>query len=366
MNNKPRREWSSPWREGELASFVLILLSKQVVLKTIDKLMKMNQLKEITVKSQVNTLAPSASFLKSTSEKFTPFFFSLFVAFIFISPISKGQDSEKQNSIFWRISGKELSSPSYLFGTFHLLNGNYLNKMEKWKSEFEDSEVLIVEMVLDSNKIMDMVAEMISPDTTLDKLLTKAEYDLLNAYFKEVSGSDLEKYNALKPISLSVLLTTYTWAKLKPEDYIANDLPMDLYFVKEAKAVVKEVIPLETMEQQAALLYNGTSLIRQKELLMEMVNDREKTEESLLKMDKCYRDENLDCLQEIIFHNKSYSGDEIDKMLKDRNIEWMNTILPAINVKKTFIAVGAGHLPGEFGLISLLRKEGYSIEPIQF
>ncbi|MDR2037685.1 MAG: TraB/GumN family protein [Bacteroidales bacterium] len=29
-----------------------------------------------------------------------------------------------------------------------------------------------------------------------------------------------------------------------------------------------------------------------------------------------------------------------------------------------FIAVGAGHLIGEYGLISLLKKEGYLVEPV--
>jgi uncharacterized protein YbaP (TraB family) len=33
--------------------------------------------------------------------------------------------------------------------------------------------------------------------------------------------------------------------------------------------------------------------------------------------------------------------------------------------KSLVIAVGAGHLPGEKGLISLLKKEGYTVTPIE-
>jgi uncharacterized protein YbaP (TraB family) len=31
----------------------------------------------------------------------------------------------------------------------------------------------------------------------------------------------------------------------------------------------------------------------------------------------------------------------------------------------TFLAVGAGHLPGENGVIGLLKKSGYTITPVE-
>jgi uncharacterized protein YbaP (TraB family) len=32
--------------------------------------------------------------------------------------------------------------------------------------------------------------------------------------------------------------------------------------------------------------------------------------------------------------------------------------------QKTFTAVGAAHLPGELGILNLLRQEGYRITPV--
>lgn len=297
---------------------------------------------------------------------FTLVFLSFVIIPMFFSSRIEAQENSQVKSVFWKISGKDLSTPSFLFGTFHLLNGNYLNKIEKWKRKFDSSRSLIVEMVIDSSKMMEIAAKMVSPDTTLDKLLSETEYEKTSIYFKEVSGMDLSPYNSLKPISLSVLLTTYTWAKLKPEDYVRSDLPMDLYFVQQAKDQVKKIIPLETMEQQVNLLYDGMPLKRQKELLMEIVNDTKKTREGILKMDECYRKEDLQCLQNLIYNSKSYQEEELNSMLKDRNLRWMENIVSAINDNSTFIAVGAGHLPGEYGLINLLRKEGYNVEPLEF
>ena len=36
-----------------------------------------------------------------------------------------------------------------------------------------------------------------------------------------------------------------------------------------------------------------------------------------------------------------------------------------MNDKSLVVAVGAGHLPGEKGLINLLKKAGYKVEPVK-
>jgi len=37
----------------------------------------------------------------------------------------------------------------------------------------------------------------------------------------------------------------------------------------------------------------------------------------------------------------------------------------AMHNNSVFVAVGAGHLGGESGVISLLRKAGYSVDPVK-
>jgi uncharacterized protein YbaP (TraB family) len=99
-----------------------------------------------------------------------------------------------------------------------------------------------------------------------------------------------------------------------------------------------------------ALLYENVSLKRQKEMLLDLVRDRSKTEAEILKMDDCYRKEDLDCLKEQIYSNGSYNEKELNMMVYSRNKKWMKSILDQIRRKPTFIAVGAGHLPGDEGL----------------
>ena len=47
-----------------------------------------------------------------------------------------------------------------------------------------------------------------------------------------------------------------------------------------------------------------------------------------------------------------------------RNTMWMPVIITNIQQCSCLIAVGALHLPGEDGLITMLRKEGYKVTPV--
>jgi len=57
--------------------------------------------------------------------------------------------------------------------------------------------------------------------------------------------------------------------------------------------------------------------------------------------------------------------DNQDILLNDRNKNWVGQLKKIMKKEAVFVAVGAGHLVGEQGLIALLRKEGYNLRPIE-
>ena len=57
--------------------------------------------------------------------------------------------------------------------------------------------------------------------------------------------------------------------------------------------------------------------------------------------------------------------DEASRLIYDRNHTWVSFLVGALTTTPMFIAVGAGHLPGSQGLISLLRSRGYDVEPVK-
>ena len=48
-------------------------------------------------------------------------------------------------------------------------------------------------------------------------------------------------------------------------------------------------------------------------------------------------------------------------LVTNRNLAWMETLVPALSHVPTTVAIGALHLPGEQGLLSLLMREGFTI-----
>jgi uncharacterized protein len=57
-------------------------------------------------------------------------------------------------------------------------------------------------------------------------------------------------------------------------------------------------------------------------------------------------------------------ADDSSILLEERNKNWVPQMEEAMKAKSIFMGVGAGHLGGDYGVISLLRKAGYSVEPI--
>lgn len=55
-----------------------------------------------------------------------------------------------------------------------------------------------------------------------------------------------------------------------------------------------------------------------------------------------------------------------DQLLKTRNQNWMEKILPAVEEGNAVIAVGALHMGGEAGLLRLLEAQGFRVSPVSF
>ena len=55
---------------------------------------------------------------------------------------------------------------------------------------------------------------------------------------------------------------------------------------------------------------------------------------------------------------------ELEGIVK-RNHRMLASMLTHLAGGKVFVAVGALHLPGDQGLLSLLRKNGFTVEPLQ-
>jgi uncharacterized protein YbaP (TraB family) len=169
----------------------------------------------------------------------------------------------------------------------------------------------------------------------------------------KIPESKFNKYIHLKPFFFSSALA---------QEQMGNTKSYEMEFNKMAKKNRKKTMGLETMEYQLETI-NKISIDDQAKMLMEEF-DKNPTEQfnDLLLL---YLNEDLNGLYSIVNSESSQINNFNQDFLDVRNKNWIPVIESQIKVNSTFIAVGAAHLPGENGVINLLQKKGYKVEPVK-
>lgn len=282
-----------------------------------------------------------------------------------------------QAQLLFKISGHGLTSPSYIVGTYHLASVSFVDSIPGIRQAMADTQQTYGELVMsemfsaDSLAIMQQ-AMMLPNGMTLDKLLTADEMSRLNAYVKSVLGMDLtnpllsQQMGNLTPQALSTTLSLLSYMKKSGQFDPQNSF--DDYFQKEARANGKGVGGLETLAFQIETLYKGATMERQKEQLMCLVDNAAFMDEMASSVISAFYAQNIDAIKaamDVKLHNScDTSPEEENALIYNRNADWI-TKMPALMAQKpTLFAVGAAHLPGERGVLNLLRKAGYSVEGV--
>lgn len=278
----------------------------------------------------------------------------------------QAQDKKSANALLWEVSGKGLKEHSYLLGTYHLLNGSYLKELPEIDKPLQNAKGIVVELVLDSTKMMGIMMRYgIMLDHKLSTLLTEEEFKLVDDELQRVSPYSLKTFDMLKPAQVSMMIMLMQAQKLNAELMTRYPgVPMDIHLASLGKKEGKTITPLETMEQQFELLLNHHTVQEQARQLVESIKQKDAGTTVQRDMVTLYMAKDLYGLQKLMEGIPETVTGNMDYMLKDRNINWMKTLPTLIKSGSQFIAVGAGHLPGEFGLIELLRKEGYTVKPV--
>ena len=267
------------------------------------------------------------------------------------------QETKTGNSMLWSIvDPKAPADTSYLFGTIHQISQKDFAITDKIKKAFEKSEILITEIDLtDPGMIAEMMPRMVMQDgMTLDKIMSEEDYQALNKFMMENTGQPLALYNDKKPFMAAMVVMNF-FIEGTPASY-------DMTLTQMAQKEGMKIKGLETVSEQMDVL-DKTPYKEQAEQLVEMINDVEKTKESFAAIVKAYKAEHLEELDKLLDENLE-AATEKSAMIDDRNIKWIPELQEVIKNNRSFIAVGAGHLPGELGLISLMREKGYEVNPV--
>ncbi|RYG15085.1 MAG: TraB/GumN family protein, partial [Chitinophagaceae bacterium] len=280
--------------------------------------------------------------------------------FLSIALSSKAQQKKNENSLLWEISGNGLQKSSYLFGTYHYAGKDFIDTMKVLTSKLKEADIIVGELIIDSTLTPKLVPFMIMTDNTLDKLLSPTEHKVVADYLKKVSGYDLKTFNIMKPVTVQMTILQFTAPKSK---ITPTNPALDQYIQDYGKANHKFVVALETAEDQAKVLF-GSSLERQKELLLKSIDDEKKNRKESQKLYDDYIAQDLASLARTFKKLENYTREEADALLKTRNEKWMAQLPDLMQNGSLFIAVGAGHLVGQDGLIKALQNKGFTVKPL--
>lgn len=256
-----------------------------------------------------------------------------------------------ENSLLWEVSGNGLSKPSYLYGTVHMIcSGDYF-LTEKTKKAFEASSKLVLEINFADPKETLEMQKLAMGKEPLSKKLNPEQLAKLDAILKRTSGMTVQQVDSFSLMTVMSLISMKSFGCTDLKFY-------EMDFIELGKKKNMTFGGLETVKSQFSILEGAYS----NEEMLEMFEESSTEETSNLVSE--YKNENIDALYDIITDKKVMSEKIKKQILDNRNLNWI-TIMPGLMQKESvFFAVGSGHLGGEFGVINLLRKAGYSVKPV--
>ncbi len=279
--------------------------------------------------------------------------------------------------LLWKVSGNGLSQPSYIVGSFHVAPANFVDSIAGLNDALASCKQVYGELSLqelgDMSKLQQMQAAMLLPDSVkLQDLFTAEQQEQVNKMLRRVLDTDLttptvgEQLSRMKPSALSATLQVVTYVKKHPS--FNPQALFDAALLQKGAQAGKTVGGLETMAFQSRLLYESKPLERQAAELLCMAQHFDYQEELMERLAAAYLAQDLKALAAVMSEKMNNECDstpeEEEALIYQRNADWAKKLPSILHTASTLVVVGSGHLPGERGLLELLRQAGFDVTPV--
>jgi hypothetical protein len=274
--------------------------------------------------------------------------------------VSITQTSQLANTLLWEISGKDLKSPSYLFGTMHLVCADDAKLSDSLRFAIQQAQQVYFEINMDN--MMEMMGALqyinMNNHTKLSDLYSPSEYERVKNYFS--NNKTLLPFTMMEHMKPNFISAIISESKFPCK---AMD-GMEQVIMQEAKKDKKLINGLETAKFQAGI-FDSIPYQRQAKDLLKMIDSSGASDDDgNTKLIDVYRAQDLNKMQEMTAAEDDMA-DFLDLLLYNRNANWVKKMPQIMQEKQTIFAVGAGHLGGQKGVITLLIKAGYQLRPMK-
>lgn len=280
-----------------------------------------------------------------------------------------GLQSFVNAQIFYKIEKDGNDKTSYILGTHHLAPLSVVDSIAELPEIMKKIDKLYGEVdmrqMTDPAVMMSMQKMMIAPsDSTIEKLLTPVQLDSVRMVWNEYIGNlaPFDMVKIMKPAILSAQLAAAMSMKSLPE---INPLEgIDITMQNRAREAGKIVEGLESLDFQMQMIY-GTPIDSQIESLMEMIRKSDVEGSRSEELNNAYLSHDIDKILELMLEAEYDDPEAAERLIYKRNDNWVKILVEEMPETSLMIVVGAGHLPGERGVLHGLRSAGYKVTPIK-
>jgi uncharacterized protein YbaP (TraB family) len=261
-------------------------------------------------------------------------------------------------ALYWAIS-RDGEAAGFLLGTIHSEDPRVLDFPDQFIAELTANPVFAMEMVPDLPTLTRLTEYMHYQDgTTLESRIGADRYARLRAALADYRVPD-DWVRRMK-----VWAAMMTLSVPPPETGLFMDFSLSL----RAAGAGMQVVGLETLEEQLSFL-EDMPMAQQLSLLDQALDDYRKVADIHTDMVDRYVEGDLERLvaqsdeqlAELPPETRAYF---VERGIVARNHRMFEALLPRLEQGRVFVAVGALHLPGDSGLIALLREQGYAVTPL--
>ena len=320
------------------------------------------------------------------------------LVFILFTIVSSAQES-KNPGWLWAVSGNGLSQTSYLFGTCHGDGHNFTREevfgIAGLEGAVSNVKTVLFEMEMNPNKLDP--AEIKAARESNEKLMKwiknpgpkymmpegayyKPLFDSI-AHFKEVDKyltrkmKDMEYWKKtpgywFSVMSIVVFVSTRRVTTVEEIMYketvkrgyetggleVVSDISGSLDSLFKTHAFLEKL----SLKEQADTLYRSIKMMENGEM-KRFLGEFAK---AYLSNDTC-KMYNFIKEEELLHKDSTAQAMTQNILLRKRNMAWLPAIKENMAAQPTMIAVGCRHLLSGDGLIAILRREGYTIEPVK-
>ncbi|MEP3247308.1 MAG: TraB/GumN family protein [Sneathiella sp.] len=303
-------------------------------------------------------------------------FFRLILIALVIAPlyaasaIAKSAAPENCQSIpydngrLWKVM-KDGRPPSYVFGTMHSNDPRILFMPGIIMQAFNGSRVLILETSLrDKTAAQSQAMMRKSAPYSLRQQIGPTLFGKLTGIVSRDYGIPPQILNSFQIWAAAAFLS-------QPPEQIKSNAKkpatlLDHELEKTGRRMNKQIVPLETMKEQLSI-FSRMSKNLQLEYLELAIQEYPNLEEEVAALSDYYIDGKIGWIFCMMNEGLAKISDGLVRVMKDqliikRNKKMVSRMKHLVRKGQAFVAVGALHLPGEDGILSLLAADGYKIE----